>query len=235
MAEKHKNKPLFKPKTAQGSVGLNSGIPISTRISEIADAVGGNSDLAKICGVSEGTIRNWRNGASEPTASNLIDIARAGGVTVERLVTGTPPAGQDDAEFILVPRYNVDASAGAGSVVERESEIGRLAFRRDWLAQKGLTTANLAIIRVKGDSMSPTVRDGSLVLVDTRQERVAEDGIYIIMKDGHLVAKRLQVDFAASGVYIRSDNPKYDPQHLDKDAAADLYVIGRVIWAGGEV
>lgn len=142
---------------------------------------------------------------------------------------------EKDAEFVLVPRYNVEAGAGAGRVVERESEIGKLAFRRDWLAQKGVAVKDLAVIRVKGDSMAPTIRDGSLVLVDTRQEKVAEDGIYIIMKDGHLVAKRLQVDFATGGVFIKSDNPAYHQQHVAKDAAEGLYIIGRAIWAGGEV
>jgi len=140
-----------------------------------------------------------------------------------------------DAEFVFVPRYNVEAGAGAGRVVERESEIGKLAFRRDWLAQKGVAVKNLAVIRIKGDSMAPTIRDGALVLVDTGQEKVTQDGIYVLMYEGELVAKRLQVDFAAGGVIIKSDNPAYDQQHVAKDAAENLYIIGRAIWAGGEV
>ncbi|OGA49509.1 MAG: hypothetical protein A3F74_19570 [Betaproteobacteria bacterium RIFCSPLOWO2_12_FULL_62_58] len=145
------------------------------------------------------------------------------------------PAAERDAEFVFVPRYNVEAGAGAGRVVERESEIGKLAFRRDWLAQKGVAVKNLAVIRVKGDSMAPTIRDGALVLVDTGQEKVTQDGIYVLMYEGELVAKRLQVDFAAGGVIIKSDNPAYDQQHVAKDAAENLYIIGRAIWAGGEV
>ena len=82
--------------------------------------------------------------------------------------------------------------------------------------------------------MSPTISDGSLALVDTRKERVQEDGIYVLMVDGHLIAKRLQADFRG-GVYIRSDNEAYRDEHLNADEAANLYISGRVVWAGGEI
>jgi phage repressor protein C with HTH and peptisase S24 domain len=71
--------------------GVASASKVAPRIGEVADAVGGNSALARICGVSESSIRNWRSGASEPTASDLVEIARAGDVTVEWLATGADP------------------------------------------------------------------------------------------------------------------------------------------------
>lgn len=92
-----------------------------------------------------------------------------------------------------------------------ESEIGKLAFRRDWLRQKGLSAKDLVVIRVTGNSMSPTIRNGSLVLVDTHQEQVKEDGIYVVSWGGHLVAKRLQLDFAG-GVYVISDYHEKCPE-----------------------
>lgn len=150
-----------------------------------------------------------------------------------------PPYGSGiGAEFTLVPRYNVDAAAGAGQAVERESEIGKLAFRQDWLRQKGLQGSDLAVIRIKGDSMSPTIRDGSLALVDCRRqhEKPKTDGIYVIQMDGDLLAKRIQIDLAGEGgLYIKSDNPAYTEQRLDAAAADRLWIVGRVIWAGGEL
>lgn len=168
-----------------------------------------------------------------PEVQRLIDEIEGRGPVASVATGGRPSAG--DAEFILVPRYNAEASAGAGSLVERESEIGRLAFRRDWLSEKGLSVKDLAVIRVKGDSMSPTIRDGSLVLVNTSQEKVGEDGIYVLVYEGHLVAKRLQADFATGGLFILSDNPSYKERYVAKDSAEGLYIIGRAIWAGGEI
>jgi phage repressor protein C with HTH and peptisase S24 domain len=83
--------------------------------------------------------------------------------------------------------------------------------------------------------MEPTIKDGALVLVDTRQEIPKADGIYILQSDGHLQAKRIQIDFINAGVTILSDNPSYSPVPLDKDQMERLYIIGRVIWAGQEV
>jgi phage repressor protein C with HTH and peptisase S24 domain len=136
--------------------------------------------------------------------------------------------------FALVPQYDVTASAGPGRVVDQEEEVGKLAFRRSWLRSRGLKPGTCVAITVSGDSMAPTIRDGALVLVDTRQAQPREEGIYIIQVDGHLVAKRLQLDFRG-GLYIRSDNQAYREQHLDAEEAEQLCVVGRVIWAGSEV
>jgi phage repressor protein C with HTH and peptisase S24 domain len=139
------------------------------------------------------------------------------------------------ADFTMVPRYGVEASAGGGSIIERESEIGRIAFRNDWIKQKGFVAKDLVVIRITGDSMEPTIKDGALVLVDTRQENPKADGIYILQNDGHLQAKRIQIDFINTGVTILSDNPSYSPVPLDKNQVERLYIIGKVVWAGQEV
>lgn len=137
-------------------------------------------------------------------------------------------------EFALVPQYDVEISAGHGRFEQHEIEIGKLAFRRDWLRQKGLSEKSLVVVRINGDSMSPTIRDGALALVDTRRNDIKEDGIYVLTVDGHLVAKRLQRDFKG-GVYIRSDNAAYREHHLFAVDTPSLHIIGRVVWAAGEV
>jgi len=40
--------------------------------------------------------------------------------------------------------------------------------------------------------MEPDLPDGALVLVNTAHERLGADGIYVLMLDGGLVAKRLR-------------------------------------------
>ena len=109
-----------------------------------------------------------------------------------------------------------------------------MAFRRDWLRREGLTERNLVAITLVGDSMAPTIRDGALCLVDTGEDHVKADGVYILQLDGHLIAKRLQPDFSG-GVFIRSDNPAYREQHLTAEVAASLRVVGRAIWAGAKL
>jgi len=230
-----------------------SSLELGQFANRVKDTVGSEAVRAfsRRSGISETTLRAYMAGSSDAGRLALIAIANAGGVRLEWLVTGegamrasevrevAPTYGADvGSEFTLVPRYAVDAAAGAGQAVECEIEIGKLAFRQDWVRQKGLTASDLAVIRVRGDSMSPTIRDGALVLVDRRahHKKPKTDGIYVIQLDGDLLAKRIQVDLTGDGaLYIKSDNPAYTDQHLEAAAADKLWIVGRVIWAGAEI
>lgn len=143
------------------------------------------------------------------------------------------PLAADIADFAMIDAYDIEASAGNGTVAREEEVIGRFAFRRSWLNRKGLSPATLVIITAKGDSMEPTVRSGDILLVDKNITRLASDGIYLIERDNEVYCKRLQKLFNG-GVSIMSDNEKYKPQELDQSEAEQLNVTGRVVWIGGE-
>ena len=201
-------------------------------------------NFAHLCNISPSAMRAYIEGTSEPGGAALVAIAHALGVSVESLVFGeasvrddneTPHKPEIGVEFNLIPRYDVEASGGHGRFVERESEIGKLAFRTDWLRQKGLDPNDLVVIRIVGDSMSPTIRDGSLLLVNADEGRSVRDGIYVLRLDGELIAKRIQKDVVKGGLYIKSDNPAYSEQYIPADEIERLYIVGRVIWSGGEV
>lgn len=203
------------------------------------------AEFAQELGVHKNSLGNYERDSRTPDADFLRKIVEAG-YNANWLITGEGPVmvGQPEVQptekdglgddFALVPYYDVEASAGNGRTVGGEAAIGNLAFRREWLRQKGLRNKDLSVIRVAGDSMYPTIRDGSWVLIDTNQAHVKSDGIYALLVDGDLVAKRLQVDLAGGGMYIRSDNPAYREQHLTADQANRLHIVGRVIWAGVE-
>ena len=205
--------------------------------------------FARKTGYSEGVLRKWLKGESFPDLDRLVRLADVAGVHVQWLATGEGqmrPGEEPEqvaahdvgSEFTLVPKFRVEASAGAGKSVPREEEeVGKLAFRRDWLRRKGFRSEDLAVIRISGDSMAPTIRDGALALVDRRLPHgiPKSDGIYVIQMDGDLMAKRIQMDLATGGIYIKSDNPAYSEQHLTAEEGERLYVVGRVIWVGGEI
>lgn len=135
--------------------------------------------------------------------------------------------------FQLVSVYDIDASAGHGTLVTEEAPLYDLAFRQDWL--KSLTTAgtsDLIVIRAKGDSMLPTITDGDTLLVDRSKKNINYDGIFILRYDDVLRVKRLDRN-PATGLYrVKSDNPVYDTFDVQAD---HLDVIGRVIWIGRRV
>ncbi len=142
------------------------------------------------------------------------------------VITGKPPRG----EWIDVPRLALGASAGPGLLAGEELPIGAFRFGARWLREQGLNAAQLSAIRVEGDSMETTLRDGDEILVD-RTPRPWRDGIHVIRTGDALLVKRL--DTGRPGVIaLVSDNPAYRTLEL---APEEVEVIGRVVWKSGRL
>lgn len=143
----------------------------------------------------------------------------------------TSDTGLDQDEYALVPRYNVEVSAGGGALVEAEAVIGTMAFKREWLRRMGFEVAKLVLVTAKGDSMAPTICDGDILLVDLRQAEIVDGAIHVIRKDDHVLTKRLQLG-NNDLVIVRSDNSIYSALETK---IGELNVIGRVVWRGGRM
>ena len=137
--------------------------------------------------------------------------------------------------LVSVKRHPVMVSAGPGAIVTEELGKPCFAFDERWL--KALTPSspsNLSIVRVEGDSMSPTLNAGDDILVDLgdSMERL-RDGIYVLRIDDALVVKRLALNPIGRRVTVQSDNPAY-PDWPDC-TLAEINCIGRVIWSGRKI
>lgn len=203
------------------------------------------SELANDLGVARNTIYNWMAKANTPL--NYLVALKARGVDVEYIISGERSCAQNIEharanenqpcadEFIHVPRYDVQASAGNGSLVHDESVVDHLAFKRDWVVRTlGLDPKRLALIDVAGDSMSPTINDGDLILLDTRPEQSRTEGIYVINLCGSLLVKRIRMRL--SGVVdVVSDNERYGTETISGEQLTSLQIVGRVVWQGRRV
>jgi hypothetical protein len=137
--------------------------------------------------------------------------------------------------LLSVKRHPVAVSAGPGSLVVEELGKPYFAFDERWL--KGLTPtppSRLSIVRVEGDSMSPTLNSGDDILVDLGDdgERL-RDGIYVLRADEVVVVKRIAIHPVARRVTVQSDNPAY-PDWPDC-GIEEINCVGRVIWAGRRI
>ena len=134
--------------------------------------------------------------------------------------------------FILVPHYEVHASAGNGSLVHSEQIVDYLAFKADWVRNTlGVAQKDLALISVKGDSMEPVLSNEDLILIDMRKNRVEDNAIYVLQLDGTLLVKRIQRKLDGS-LHVMSDNPRYEAEIVKAERAPELHVLGRVVWSG---
>lgn len=134
------------------------------------------------------------------------------------------------SEWCDVPRLPLGASAGPGALALEEQPIGAFRFSSRWLREQGLPPGMLSAIRVEGDSMEATLRDGDEILVD-RTPRPLRDGIHVVRTGDALLVKRL--DLGRPGVIaLVSDNPAYGRIELSPD---EVEVIGRVVWKSGRL
>ncbi|MEQ1687054.1 MAG: S24 family peptidase [Sphingopyxis sp.] len=146
-------------------------------------------------------------------------------------VPRTPLRGAND--LVAVPRLDVGAAAGAGSMAEDDRALAEIGFDPRWLRTMSASPKHLAVIRVEGDSMLPTLSHGDDIMVDSSDgvERL-RDGIYVLRRDAVLLVKRL-VRAMSGRITIISDNAAYPAEH---DVAVDnLTIVGRVVWTGRRI
>lgn len=227
---------------------------LGTRIREVSERLGGKKTLAQAAQIRESQLYRYISGENLPGLETLLAIAKAAGVSPGWLLSGDEqPTGVelpsapiriepdlpfdsgsmegDDAKFVLVPRYDVRASAGAGAFADQNQVMGYLAFRRDWVRRTlGVDPNHLAIISAIGDSMEPTIRHGDVLLVQTTPvEHVIDGAVYVLARGDHLVVKRLQ-QFVTGALKVFSDNQAYETEVVDNGDA--IAICGRVLWMG---
>ena len=165
---------------------------------------------------------------------NVQESARAPAMAPAIPTSGEGGGVPDWSAYIQVPHYEVRASAGNGSVVHEENVVDHLVFKRDWIVRSmGLDPRRLALIDVRGDSMAPTINDGDLILLDTREAQQTE-GIYAINLAGGLLVKRLRLRLSGA-VEVISDNERYGTETISGDQLAQLHIVGRVVWQGRRI
>ncbi|MBF0238920.1 MAG: helix-turn-helix transcriptional regulator [SAR324 cluster bacterium] len=204
-------------------------------------ADGNKSDFARKTGKTPGQITDICKGRSKPTYDYLLFLTETYGVNIQWLLSEhgkmfmDSKASEEADDFVFVPRYNVKASAGYGSVINSEHIVDYLAFKRGWIqSDLRVDPMGLALLTVQGDSMEPTIREGDLLLVDLHQNQVLRDGIYVVRMDDVLMAKRVQRGHNGQ-VHIISDNRAYKEFIIAKHETEAFQILGRVIWFGRQV
>lgn len=136
-------------------------------------------------------------------------------------------------DFVPMPKYSLQSMPDRA--ISSDQVVDYLAFKKDWLQYSmDVHDQALALIKMKGDSMSPTLKNNDLMLTDLTQLRLEDDSIYVLSIKNELVVKRVQRKLNGAFV-ITTDNSQNQNTHqeeIDEETAMDLPVIGKVIWYG---
>lgn len=237
------------------TLGQSSDMVQTTFAQRIEIALSGEKpgSFAKRTGIGDSTIRRYLAGTM-PGVDKLLELATALDVTLDWLAAERGPMrpGQTFSQVpgpdslpegsVLVPRFEVRAAAGAGSLVLSEEIGSYFAVERHWLARSlpswAGTNASVGILEGSGDSMEPTIRDGDLVMAvrDPPEYAVDRGGVFLVLHHGQLRIKRLQVDMQSGDITLISDNPRYAPEPVPKARLEfDLRVLAQIFFAGGRL
>jgi hypothetical protein len=130
-------------------------------------------------------------------------------------------------------RYFTDlrASAGGGAEVFDENYELMTIDERIVRNMTGSSDRKLEAIHVDGESMEPTLYDGSIVFIDREQTDINKDGIFIASTNAGLFIKRVR-QRADGMVELISDNKTYSPELLAPD---EVRIVGKVVGSAGSL
>lgn len=182
------------------------------------------SELSRTLGVASSVIYAWKMRDSIPRADIAVKVAEALNTTVEYLINGTETGiiNNRSRSTFVVPVLNQELSAGKGDLLPEDDFVKGLIELPSFLREYG---EHLAGLYVHGDSMSPTLENGDLVICNSLGWD-NEEGLYAIRFNGNGYVKRIQV--GAGKIIITSDNPKYKPIE-EPSESENFEIIGKVL------
>ena len=120
----------------------------------------------------------------------------------------------------------LQAAAGGGALDLDETVTGYVYFRASWLRKHGLNPDRCSVIGVVGESMEPTLRDGSAILLDQDRRRRRVGSIFVVRSPDGLIVKRAARDDRGAWI-LASDHPGWDSVPWPDDAE----IVGHAAWS----
>lgn len=144
----------------------------------------------------------------------------------EHIAPGQP----DDADMARIRLHDVQASAGPGQLANDGRILSEIGFPIRWLARHGISPSKATLIYVEGDSMSPTITSGAMVLIDRNRTTLHRRRVYAFRDGDELYVKRLEK--AGEHVIVLSDNPDHETRLISGADLDRFAILGEVIWSG---
>ena len=185
------------------------------RIKELRESIPNLSQtkLGKIVNVHQTAISQWETGRTTPDIETSMALANYFGVSLDYLLGKEENSASPKRTGVRIPVYG---SVAAGIPIEAISNIEEYEEITEEQAAKGEYFA----LRIKGESMEPDIRDGSVVIVK-RQDHLESGQVAIVSVNGYdATCKRVQM--TPDGLMLISNNPKFKPMFYTKQEIDEL-------------
>ena len=174
--------------------------------------------LAMKLGIKQASVSNWEAGKTLPDMKYLSKLMDIFNVQMDYLFSDEP---RRDLDSIRVIRNAVPilGSIACGQKITPDTEPDGYADLPEGIS------ADFAL-RCKGDSMTPTLIDGDIVLIRSQPE-VENGQIAAVNINGETTLKR--VYFRTDGVHLIADNPGYQPIFVPAYSDEQIIVHGLAV------
>ena len=213
-------------------------------IEKIKDIISNESDTGKVfdkdvaaeLGISQATFATMKKRGAVPY-KELMEFCARRKISINWIFFDQS-AGMliEETEKFFQVKYFASVRASAGGGAEGFGEefeniaVDKVLVRNFYgnISDEELSTKKIEAIHVDGESMEPTLKNGSIVFIDREQNNISKDGIFVVNTPGGLFIKRLNRKVDGS-VELISDNQLYSTEVM---APGEVSVVGKVV---GEV
>lgn len=185
-------------------------------------------EVGEYLGISYQAYSHYENGLRNPDNETLKKLATYFGVSVDYLLGRDERPLPDnlfplDSESVSL-RILGNVRAGTGGVC-REELLGYQVLPKELL--RGRDPKELFCLHVKGDSMSPRIPEGTLIVVQ-RQNSVDSGSLAVVSIDSEEAVVK-KVYYGSDWIELLSFNPDYAPRKFSGADVQRVFVIGKVI------
>lgn len=190
------------------------------------------ASLAGKAGIVTRTLQRWEKGEQVPDGVAITRLARATGVQASWLLTG-------DGEMYPAPSRPDNVFPIPGATRRRVKTVdlplisavpaGKVAtlfhpdYVDDYVTVDDVKDTQAFALKVKGNSMSPRIEDGDVVIVSPQQEARSGD-ICVARINGEDTLKK--VKFEGNYIHLIPLNPEFDPVTVKK---RDVNFVWKVV------
>lgn len=174
-------------------------------------------DIAEFLKLSDAQISRMEHSVNMPNMEQIIKLSELLGKPVSYFFSDSW-IGVDEVDNKNIAYIPVLGQIACGEPIMTTENIECY----EPMLKETLPSGNLAFLEAYGDSMSPTIEDGDLVLISIQSE--IEDGeICAVLLEGGDRATLKRVKRQGNMILLLSDNSAYDPIIITEESQARIF------------
>ncbi len=174
------------------------------------------AELSRITGLTQVAIRNYMRGIKIPNAQALIKLSRSLSTTTDYLLTGSPLRPD------RIPLLSKIPGGKPSGWTDGEYPPG---FAEEYISRGDVTDPNAFALIVDGDSMSPSINSGDIVIISPNSPIINRSIAVVSLNDEERTLKRV-IFLNDDYILLQPENEQYEPMLRP---LKETKFIGRVV------